>query len=418
MKRAERSNSGTDGSAMSSPWTRAVIFLVSAFVILVAAGQIFFVGRSSVKTETAFSYNFDEEIPFEAVFLRDETVVYDTTPGVLCYEYDDGIKVGKSTVIARRYKNAMDIANRREIDRLEKQIEMLESAEKLLGTDSSQLEAISAQINESHLSVVDSILDGNYTKASEYRNNLLCAMCKREITLKESSGYSEKKEMLRQRIYELTATLSGGFTDVLAGGTGYFVSSTDGYEGEFGYDDTALMTEDKINSVIDNPVKASNSSAIGKLVSDYHWRAAAVMDSGEMFGIGEGSKVSARVGSSSRLLTLTVVSEQECADGKSVYIFECDNLISEAMSARTANFKLVLKSYGGLRVPRKALRQNENGENGVYILRDNTLSFKKVSVVYWGDNYIISAQETGDEYLKLYDNIVVEGKELYDGKVV
>ncbi|MCH5195260.1 MAG: hypothetical protein J1F28_01015 [Oscillospiraceae bacterium] len=403
---------------MNSAWTRAVLFIVSAFVILVAVGQIFFVGGSSVKTETALSYNFDEEIPFEAVFLRDEAVVYDNSTGILCYEYADGIKVGKSTVIARRYKNSSDIAYKREVEQLETQIEMLEDAEKLLGTDNSQLEAISAQINESHSSIIDSIAGGDFAGASQYRNNLLCAMCKREITLKESDGYDEKKASLRRRISELNARISGGLYDVYAGGAGYFVSSADGYEGEFGYSDIDLLTETMINGIVENPSKSTNPYIIGKLVSDYHWRAAAVIEKEKMFGIGSGSEVVVRIGSSSRLINVDVISIRDCSDGKAIYVFECDNLVSETMSSRTASFKLVLKSYGGLRVSRSALRENESGELGVYVKRDNTLLFKKVSVEYWGEDYVICRQETGDDYLKLYDSIVVEGKELYDGKIV
>ena len=39
-------------------------------------------------------------------------------------------------------------------------------------------------------------------------------------------------------------------------------------------------------------------------------------------------------------------------------------------------------------------------------------------VEYWGEDYIICTQEADDGYLKLYDKIVTEGKDLYEGKVV
>lgn len=403
---------------MKSAWTRAVLFIVSAFVIIIAVGQIFFSTGSTLKTETAFSYDYDEEIPFTGVFMRDETIVYDDGAGYLSYEHDDGIKVGKSTVIAKRYKNSEDIARSREIEQIKKQIEMLESAEKLIGTDNSQLEAISAQINESHASVVDSILNGNYSDVSKYGNDLLCAMCKREITLKESSGYEEKKNALRQRVSELETLVSGSSQDVFAGGTGYFVSGIDGYEGEIGYSDFDALTEEKINGIIETPSKQPEQNAVGKLVSDYRWRAAAVIEEQKMFGIGEGSEVVVRIGSGSRLLKATVVSEKECGNGKAIYVFECDDLIPETMSSRTASFKLVLKSYGGLRISNSALHNNDKNELGVYIKRENKLYFKKVNVQYWGEDYVICTQETGSDYLKLYDSVVTEGKDLYDGKIV
>ena len=80
--------------------------------------------------------------------------------------------------------------------------------------------------------------------------------------------------------------------------------------------------------------------------------------------------------------------------------------------------KVLVDSYGGLRVPRKALRYNDKDERGVYIVRSSTISFRKVDVVYWGDDYVICSQKNEDGFLMLYDEIVTEGKELFDGKVI
>ncbi|MBP1544769.1 MAG: hypothetical protein J6A16_11805, partial [Oscillospiraceae bacterium] len=82
------------------------------------------------------------------------------------------------------------------------------------------------------------------------------------------------------------------------------------------------------------------------------------------------------------------------------------------------HFKLVVNSYGGLRVSRDAIRYDENEERGVFVVRGSSLVFKKINVLYWGEDYIICSQEEDDSYLKLYDEIVIEGKDLHDGRVV
>ena len=405
-------------NVLNSAWTRTIIAVLSVFVILVAVGQVFFAGGAKITTETTYNYGYDAEIPFEGVILRDETVIYNSGSGVLGYEHEDGVKAGKSTVIARRYKNDGDVAYLMEIERLKEQIGMLESAETLIGTDNSQLEAISAQINESHSRMVDNILSGDFSSASSERSKLLCAMCKREITLKESGGYAEKKIELQNKISELQSMISGDVQEITAGGTGYFVSSVDGYEGEFGYSDVDKMTEETIAEVIERPTKSGAKNAIGKLISDFHWRAAAVIENEKMFGIYEGGQATLRVGSGQRQYETEVVSVKNLGNGKSIYIFEGDNFVSNAVESRVASFKLVVKSYGGLRVPRTALHYDENEQRGVFVLRGQTLVFKKVEVVYWGEGYVICSQVKDDDYLKLYDKIVVEGKDLYDGKVI
>ncbi len=402
---------------MHSRWTTLIIALLSLFIIVIAVGQMFFAGGEKLTTETALVYSMEEEVPFEGVYMRDETLIYSSGNGVISYEHADGSKVGKSSVIARRYKNESEIEYRREIEELTKHIEVLESAEKLIGTDNSQLEVITSQINEQHSKLISAILDGDYSGAKELQSGMLEALCKREITLQESDGYSEKISELESRIAQLETRLSGDVTSVLADGTGYFVSNVDGYEGEIFLSDTESMTAERIESIINNPDK-SRGSAIGKLISGYTWRVAAVIDKENLFGINEGSSVTLRVGSAGMLIDAKVVSVTDTDDGRAVYIFECDRLTSEVVEGRTARFKLVINSYGGLRVSRDAIRYDENNERGVYIVRGTSLAFKKINVIYWGEDYVICSQEGGDDYLKLYDRIVTEGKDLYDGKVV
>lgn len=403
---------------MRSRWTAFIIVVVSLLVILLAAGQLFFAGGENLKTETAYFYRMEEEIPFTGVYLRDETLVYDNGSGVLSYECDNGSRVGKSTVVARRYKSESDINARRESERLSRRIEVLKNAERLIGTDNSQLEAISSQINERHAQLIECIENGNYTGAAELESSMLEALCKREITLGKSDGYADKISELESRITQLESRYSSGTHDIAAGGAGYFVSGTDGYEGELGFSDIEGLTAQKVKEVIANPEKKSKSGAVGKLISDYRWRAAAVIETQRMFGMNATKQVKLRVGSDGTLLDATIVSVSDNGDGTSLYIFECDRLNESVTQGRTAQFKLVVSSYGGLRVSSSAKKMNENNEYGVYVVVGTALKFKKIDVIYWGDDYVISAQHDDTDYLKLYDTIVTEGKELYDGKIV
>ncbi len=403
---------------MNSRWTRFIIVVLSLFVITVFIGQAFFAGGDKISLETAYRYDLDVEIPFKGVYMRDETPIYDTGSGVLSYECEDGSKVGKSSIIARRYKNESDVAYRREIEKIRAKLDVLTGAEKLVGTDSSQMDAITAQINESHSALISSIMGGDYSTADREKDNLLEAMCKREISLNESKGYAERKQQLNNEISRLNAMLHGEVVDIVAGSAGYFVSEVDGYEGEVGFSSVEQMTKEKIEEITAAPKKNGVSGTVGKLIADYRWRVAAVISTEKLIGIYVGSTVTLRVGSSSQLLDAEVVSMKPCGDNEAVYVFECDKLNSAVASGRTANFKIVVNSYNGLRVPRKALRFNEDNEQGVYILRGQSLVFKNINVVYWGEDYVICSQETGDDYLMLYDEIVTEGKDLYDGKVI
>lgn len=418
---------------MRSPWTTVVVAILSLFVLLVAAGQLFFANGYNYTTEVAYSYDHEVNVPFDGVYMRDETLIYDSGSGVLSFENSDGTKVGKSSVIARRYKSENDSAYLRRIELLKSQIAVLESAEKLIGTDSSQLEAISMQINESHSDMISAVLDGDFSRAATKQNSLLEAMCKREITLEDVNGYEGKKSALNSEITRLQSLISGSVREIVAGNAGYFVGNIDGYENEIGYGDTELMTEEKINEIIASPKKGSQSGVIGKLIADYHWRIAAMIGADYVQGISAGDTAEIRVGSDGKKFKVTLISKQITNDNKAVCVFECDRLDAVVVSGRTARFKLIINSYGGLRVPRKALRYSEEGERGVFVEYGQTLVFKKVDVLYWADDYVICQQNVlkkydddddyaervlDDDYLKLYDIMVTEGKDLYDGKFI
>lgn len=405
---------------MESRWTSVIIVVLSLFVMVFFFGQVFFAGNEKVTTETAYTYSMTEDVPFEGVFLRDETIISASGSGVLDYEHSDGSKVGKSSVIARRYRSESDIERRREIEKINEQIAVLTEAQKLAGTDNNQLENIASQINERHSLILGCLIDGDLSGAQAQENAMLGVLSKREICRGDIDSYEKKISQLRSRVSELEAMLSGDVTDIYADGAGYFVSHVDGYESKLSMADSDTITAEKIEEILDKPELQTSSSAVGKLIADYRWRVAAVIDSDQLFGCYEGSKVTLRVRSDptpieAEIVTITPTGR---GDGTAVYVFECDTLTPSVVAGRTAQFKYIVNSYGGLRVSRSAIRFNEAQERGVFVVEGGKLVFRKINVEYWGDDYIICSQEPDDDYLKLYDKIVTEGKDLYDGKVV
>ena len=61
---------------------------------------------------------------------------------------------------------------------------------------------------------------------------------------------------------------------------------------------------------------------------------------------------------------------------------------------------------------------------GVYVLYGNELQFKEISILYSGSDFVICdpSPEEGElfngETVALYDNVVIEGDDLKDGKIV
>ena len=86
---------------------------------------------------------------------------------------------------------------------------------------------------------------------------------------------------------------------------------------------------------------------------------------------------------------------------------------------RTGAMTVINKEYTGLKVSKKALRVVK-GKTGVYVLSGINIRFLPVEVIYTHEEYVICKQikENADNILRLYDQVVVKGKNLYDGKVI
>ena len=57
---------------------------------------------------------------------------------------------------------------------------------------------------------------------------------------------------------------------------------------------------------------------------------------------------------------------------------------------------------------------------GLPVRVGNLLRFRRVDILYYSENgkYAICSAEEREGYLSLYDDMAVEGKDLYDGKLV
>ena len=67
----------------------------------------------------------------------------------------------------------------------------------------------------------------------------------------------------------------------------------------------------------------------------------------------------------------------------------------------------------------QALQAQQQGVTGVYTVSGMRLKFVPVNVLYSTEDFIICEQQVSEKtVLRLYDEVVVKGKGLYDGKVI
>jgi hypothetical protein len=104
-----------------------------------------------------------------------------------------------------------------------------------------------------------------------------------------------------------------------------------------------------------------------------------------------------------------------------VLVFECGTIPENFDFTRMQPVQIGTVEYRGFRVPVSAVRILD-GYEGVYILDQVTVQFRRIQIVYEGDGYYISKTDYGEgdteRHLREHDRIILGGKELYDGRTV
>ena len=115
--------------------------------------------------------------------------------------------------------------------------------------------------------------------------------------------------------------------------------------------------------------------------------------------------------------TVQRINKQSVQDN-AVVVFSCNNMNTELAAMRWLEMTVVYEQYDGLKVDNRAIRVVD-GVKGVYVLTASQVKFVEVNVKWTGENYSIVERETSDKkVLRIYDEIIVKGKNLHDGKVI
>ncbi len=401
--------------------TKIIAVLLAIFLVITIISQFAVRNENGIRTEVAMLYESQDALMFDGVFIRSEHTVKSSVDGVLQYAHPDGSKLGKNSVIANVYQNAEDIRVKNRISALNKRIESLKDAQSLAGTDNSQIEVFNSLIYEKHSELIKAIYNKDYTAAGEIKYQLLNLQSKRDMAKGKNEDYSSVITTLENTEQSLEQQLSTDVQSIVSEESGYFVSAVDGYESELTFDTAEELTEKRINEIINTGAKdGASNGVIGKMIDSYSWMLAAVIDSDTAAAVlEEGTYVTLTAGASVVPVRVYVEKVNKTDSGNSVVIFSSDILTQSVTAKRTERFRMSLENYSGIRISADAIHFDDDNNMGVYIKNGSTAEFRRIVEVYPGEDYVIAKDTTGMQgYLSLYDSIIVEGKNLYDGKVL
>ncbi len=422
---------------MSAKWKKSLVaFLVFVLASSYVGYHIYLTRGSKYDSETILNTVYSETLDAEVLFLRQETVVSGNVSGALQYAVTDGTKVQKNGVVARVYASEAEISAHEELDLVKSEIatfETLAGQKEIAGT---KTDVINSRLNARMTDLVTAMCKNRTTDFETARSSMLEVLCQQQIVIGEVSGFEDKLAALKSQQADLLKKITQPQSVIYAPLAGHFTGTADGYEGVFDLSQISTIKPDQVRAIEPAAVSAD---AIGKIVTSPIWYAVAVLSPENATRLTQNDAINLIDPESGEQIPVTVSAiNQANVNSEAAVVFRGNTLDSTISSLRKETMQIEVKRYSGARVPRSAIHiehrkrtvtdkdGNETTEEkdvqGVYIIYGEQLKFREISPLYWGDDFVIcdlSASATFDvSVMKLYDQVVIGGKDLYDGKEI
>jgi putative membrane fusion protein len=390
--------------------------IIGLVLIVFLLTQIFYSFYKPISTQTAIYRTVNDGFNITGVVIRNENYITSSQDGVLHFMIEDGERVSKNGIIANIYKSENASITLSQIDSISKKIEDIEEIVSFNNIEAANLDVANTNVSDSLDDLILSSSFGDFNNIEEKCDELLSSLNRRQAILGEKADFSEQLAILNSEYKALKDSLSNPEGKIRSNRSGYFLTKVDGYENAFDIENLSEITPDFLDNLSKKEVP---ENTVGKLVSDYEWYIAANVSIGQSLNYKVGDSLSLHTDlKTAQILSVKVKKINVSKDGaNAVIIFSCNDMNAELASLRSASMTVVNKEYSGLYIPKKAQRVIDS-KRGVYVLSGMQIKFKPIEIVYTGDNYIICKKSDEDGALRLYDQVVVKGKNLYDGKII
>lgn len=388
---------------MNSLTVKILAALVSLLMITTICTQVYYFLHDKHDTEEAVLATVNEDIVFDGIIVRDESVVTYNGSGVLDYKYADGSKVSMNSTVAEVFSSEKAIYARDRIAEIDAEIEQLEKAQDPATTNYAEPDALISGMKNGYNDLLESVENRELDRIPDIRSRIALNSNMYSIITGTEAGYSDAIDTLKAERNELMDLTSAPDDAIKADRTGYFVSYADGYEDQLKTSDVDKLTESDIREIIKGD-KTPPANAVGKTFESYNCKIVGIVKADSR--ITDDADVSLKLNSSRTIYRCKVDSVKNSGENM-IIVLDCDRVDQTLVDSRALSAKLIFDEYQGIKVPRSALRFRGD-EKGVYVILGKDISFKKINVIYEGDDFVLSENTSDEEYLLLYDQILLE----------
>ena len=392
----------------------AGLLFMSSYIIV----QIYSSVYNPLTTETASYINDIDGVMLKGYTVRSESILRFEGTGIKDIVVNDGSRIAKDSVVANVYTTAADATGRQHLRELDARIAALEELQYYADSSAANIEIIKSTVQQSYINLLGTSGRGSFNDMNKYANDLLSSLSKKQIATGETGEFSALLSGLNSERTRTLSALAEPANTVATETSGYFITSVDGFENILKPEEIDKLYPEKLKSIAG--AKVDYTGIIGKVVDDGEWYIASAIDEVAAANFTVGQEVSL-VSSNNTFSNLSAVVHAliKPEEGQDITIvFKCNHMNDELATVRVQNYTVVLNAYSGLKINTKAIRVVD-AKKGVYIMDGSTAKFKTVDIVYTGDGYSVCKLDNSvSDSLRLYDEVIIKGKNLYDNKVI
>lgn len=397
-----------------------IVYIVIALLFIAFfLYQLFKINYKPVKTEVALEKTIASSAVTDSFIVRDEYPISASVSGTLVPLVEDGKRVASGDSVAVVFTNEEAAKSYNEIKNLEKSITYYSSLQNKVGVQTADITPLDDRVYSSCEEYIKAVNSGKFDSFYSYEENIRDAITSRQLSTGATIDPSVKLEELTTRLEQLKSK-NIGYSTINAPHPGYYVSVADGFEDAVEYKRVSELTTQEIMGLFDESLTAeSTDTYLGKLVDGFNWYILCVLNYDDAVRLSNGEKVKIEFTmTTAEPLTATVVNIANTIDGKAAVIFKSNLMNNEYASLRQEQIRVTFDEHVGYQISNKAIREVD-GEKGVFVLSGNIVKFKKINIDYSDSEYsICNNPENKSGYVELYDEIITEGTDLYDGKII
>ena len=433
----EENREGISGALKTLAAVVIVFLLLAALYVGYQAMQVLFPPNTY---ETALLATVEDTVDAEGMLLFEESYV--AGGGTLGYLVADGERVSAGTAVAEIYSDAAQASLRQQLTQINDQIDLLQRSQ---NTTSLQLASLRKNRSAALYDLMDSLDAGDYEDTDAEKENYILAQNKLWVITGEVASFSDQITALTQQAATVQSQL-GNPSQITAPQTGYFIRSSSSGRLNAGSADILALDAANLKAYVESAPEIALDGCAGKIVSGFTWYYAGVCSAKQAEKLlgSDGKPLRTAVeisfpGQSDAALRATVAevtidAEQDIAR----FVLRCNSINGDVLCLNHARARISTSESTGLRVPAAAVHylkedgteaetQGENYIPGVYVKYGNIARFCKIDpvdadhpLVTEGDYILVLPKGTDGSVsqVRLYDEIIVSGQNLYDGKLL